>query len=358
MALFRRGPVWWMRFNYQGRPIRRSTETTNRKLAERIYHKVLGQIAEHKWFDRLPGEEKTVRELLERYLRDHSAPHKAPGTHRRDKSLADHLIHAFGEFTLVQVRPSVLADYKATRRGAGAAPKTINDELGLLGHAYQLALKEWEWVTTNPVSQITKERVRNQIERWLTVEEEQRLLEQCPSWLQEIVVFALHTGLRQSEILNLQWPLVDLTRRTLAILEQKNGGTGTLPLNATAVEVLNGRAKVRSLTSAHVFYNGAGHRMDARNLLRVFYRARWKAGVEGFRFHDLRHTWATRLVQAGVDLYTVQKLGRWKTITMVMRYAHHSPESLRAGAEVLDRGTVAGSTKIAQSVGQASVRPM
>jgi hypothetical protein len=74
------------------------------------------------------------------------------------------------------------------------------------------------------------------------------------------------------------------------------------------------------------------------------------AKVERFRFHDLRHTFATRLVQAGVDLYSVQKLGRWKTITMVMRYAHHYPESLRGGVEILDRLRADGSTNLAQSM--------
>jgi len=72
-------------------------------------------------------------------------------------------------------------------------------------------------------------------------------------------------------------------------------------------------------------------------LLRTFYSATQKAGLKGLRWHDLRHTFATRLVQAGVDLYSVQKLGRWKTVQMIMRYAHHYPESLRPGVETLDR---------------------
>ena len=79
-----------------------------------------------------------------------------------------------------------------------------------------------------------------------------------------------------------------------------------------------------------------------------------KAGITRFRFHDLRHTFSTRLIQAGVDVYTVQKLGRWKTISMVLRYAHHQPESLRGGAEVLDRLRREHSTTLAQSVGVAS----
>ncbi len=121
------------------------------------------------------------------------------------------------------------------------------------------------------------------------------------------------------------------------MLEQKNGAKDTHPVNAKTLEVLKARAKVRSLKSDYVFFNGAGNRMDARDLLRVFYPVMRKAEVKHFRFHDLRHTFATRLVQAGVDIYTVQKLGPWKTISMVMRYAHHHPESLRAGVEILDR---------------------
>ena len=82
--------------------------------------------------------------------------------------------------------------------------------------------------------------------------------------------------------------------------------------------------------------------------MRAFYLARKRAGILPLRFHDLRHTFATRLVQAGVDIYTVQKLGRWKNISMVMRYAHHYPESLRAGIEVLD-GVKNSITILAQS---------
>lgn len=357
MALFRRGDVWWMRFNYQGKQIRRSTEVSDRKLAERIYHKVRGQIAEGKWFERQPGEDKTVQELMDRYLHEYSSVNKAATTHKRDISLSAHLTQAFGSYSLTSVRPSMLSEYKTGRRLEGAAPKTVNDELKLLSHAYKLATMEWEWVTENPVLKVSREKVRNSIERWLTQDEEKRLLAASCPWLREILLFALHTGLRQSEILNLQWLQVDLFRRTLTILEQKNGSKDTLPLNDTALEVLTARVRVKPLQTGYVFANEVGNRRDARNLLRAFYPALTEAKIDTFRFHDLRHTWATRLVQAGVDLYVVQKLGRWKTITMVMRYAHHYPESLRAGAEVLDRLRKESSTKLAQSVEKAQAIP-
>ena len=146
---------------------------------------------------------------------------------------------------------------------------------------------------------------------------------------------------------------MDLFRRTITLLEKNGGGAHTLPVNAKTLGVLKARAKVRSLTTDHAFSNGAGNRRDARDLLRVFYPVMKKADVKRFRFHDLRHTFATRLVQAGADIYTVQKLGRWKTISMVMRYAHHHPESLRAGIEILDRVPAGVSTVLAQSANHA-----
>jgi len=216
-------------------------------------------------------------------------------------------------------------------------------------HAFNLAIKDWEWIKENPVSRVSKEKVDNLKERWLTLEEEERLLTSSPRWLQEIIIFSLETGLRQSEVLNLQWPQVDLFRKTITILEQKNRSKDTLPLNERSMEILKARAKIRHIKTTHVFSNGKGNRINARNLLRAFYSAIKKSSLKGLRWHDLRHTVASRLVQAGVDLYTVQKLGRWKTIQMVMRYAHHYPESLRGGVETLDKVRKEFSTNLAQS---------
>lgn len=322
--------------NVKGKRVRRSTETADKKLAEKIHAKVLTEITEGRWFEKMPGEHKTFREMMDKYLDEYS-PQKRPKSHLRDKSLASHLKGYFGELTLSEISPKDIYAYKVMRREEEAAPKTINNELILMGHAYNLAMKEWEWIGSNPVSRVSKEKVRNQVERWLTLKEEKKLLAASPGWLQQIIVFAVNTGLRQGEILDLRWPRVDLERKTLTILEQKNGCRDVLPLNDNAVAVLKSRSKVRSLKTDHVFFGKAGEKFDARNLLRAFYAARKKVGLEDLRFHDLRHTFATRLVQAGIDIYTVQKLGRWKTIQMVMRYAHHYPESLRPGVKALDR---------------------
>ena len=348
MGLYKRGSVWWMRFTCQGKQIKRSTETDDKKLAQRIFDKVKGEVAERKWFERLPGEDRTFKELVEKYMEEHSARNKAPRSYVRDKSLRDHLVKTFGELTLLGITPNLISEYKTKRRGEGAAPSTINNELGLMSHAFNLAIKEWEWVKENPVKMVSKEKVNNLIERWLTLEEENKLLASSPKRLQEIIIFAINTGLRQSEILDLKWPRADLSRRTITILEQKNQGKDTLPLNERALGILRERSKNLCGETEYVFHTRNATRIASHNLQEAFNSAVKKARIEKLRFHDLRHTFATRLVQAGVDLYAVQKLGRWKNISMVMRYAHHYPESLRSGIEVLDRISKKVSTNLAQ----------
>ncbi len=292
------------------------------------------EVVEGKYFERLPGETITFREMMERYLAEVTV-RKAPGTQRAERSIVRRLIAEFGDLTVAEITPKLLSNYKTKRVNQGTLPATINHELQLLNHAFNIAIREWEWIKENPVSKIKRERVNNLRDRWLTLEEEERLLEASPEWLRDIITFAIYTGLRKSEILNLRWKDVDLFRKVIYIGEQKNRGKDTLPLNSKALGVLRKKSKVRHINCEYVFHTQNGTKIDPRNLNRAFYSSLRKAEIKDLRFHDLRHTFATRLVQAGVDIYTVQKLCRWKTISMAMRYAHHYPESLRPGVEAI-----------------------
>jgi integrase len=340
-----------MGFTYSGKRIKRSTETTDKKLAEKIYHKVMTEIVEGKWFEKPLGADKTVRELLEKYMKEHSARNKTPRTHERDQSIVKTINRFFGDVPLSAMSPKAIADFKVKRRDEGVEPGTVNRDLCLLSHAFNLAVKEWEWMEYNPVSRVSRERVNNQVERWLTFEEQEKLLAASPLWLREIIIFAVNTGWRRSEILALKWDKVDLFRKTVSIiLEQKNKGKDTQPINEQVLEVLKARYKVRSIKSNLVFYSEEGGPLDGRNVLRAFYIAVEKAKIAHCRFHDLRHTFATRLVQAGVDLYKVQKLLRHKSPIMTQRYAHHYSESLRDGVETLDRiGTISEQSKVSEA---------
>ena len=205
----------------------------------------------------------------------------------------------------------------------------------MLSKAFNLAVKEWEWLSENPVSKVSKEREDNERDRWLSYEEEEKILNNCSDWLRDIIIFDLHTGLRQDELLSLEWKRVDLPLETILIQKTKNGRPKTLPLNRVALDILKAKSKVRSVKNDLVFLSRSGIKINRRYLWTVFKKALNRAGIEDFTFHDLRHTFATRLVQKGEDIYKVAKLMGHKDIRMTQRYAHHSSESLRSGVEVL-----------------------
>ena len=119
-------------------------------------------------------------------------------------------------------------------------------------------------------------------------------------------------------------------------MKEKTSHKNSKKHNEMAIVVLQERRDASAVIGYYVFPNTLNERKGTRLLMKAFYSAMSRAGIKDFRFHDLRHTFATRLVQNGVDLYTLQRLGRWKTVTMVQRHAHHNPESLRSGIEVMD----------------------
>ncbi|MDP6527717.1 MAG: site-specific integrase, partial [Candidatus Pacebacteria bacterium] len=144
-----------------------------------------------------------------------------------------------------------------------------------------------------------------------------------------------HTGLRRDELLSLEWKRVDLSLKTILIQKTKNGRPKTVPLNETALSILEKKSKVGSIKNDLVFISDHGTKIKGSNLWRAFKKALERAGIEDFTFHDLRHTFATRLVQRGEDIYKVAKLLGHKDIRMTQRYSHHTSESLRSGVEVL-----------------------
>ncbi|MFQ5779959.1 MAG: tyrosine-type recombinase/integrase [Nitrospiria bacterium] len=334
MGLFKRGKVWWMAITYQGNQIRRSTGTSNKKMAEAIIAKVQVKIIEGQFFDTLQEKERTFDEMMTRYMKEHLVKTRSE---KCNNHYLKSLLPFFGQYTLAEITPRLIAEYKSKRYDEGRAPATINRELAAMKAAFNLAIREWEWCRDNPVSKVSMEKENNQRDRWLSLKEEERLLKACPSWVEEIVSFALNTGMRRGEILGLTWAGVDLCRKTVTVFRSKNGERRTIPLNRTAVKLLKGKSKVRALKTNLVFHSKAHTGIDVNNLRRAYRSALDKAKIKDFRFHDLRHTFATRLVQAGVDIYKVQRLLGHKSPTMTQRYPHHYPESLRDGVEILDQ---------------------
>lgn len=136
------------------------------------------------------------------------------------------------------------------------------------------------------MSRISMEKENNQRDRWLTVEEEARLLHGCAPWLHDVVTFALHTGMRMGEILELTWGGIDFTRRTVMVLRSKNGERRTIPINQTVIAVLREKAKLRSLRTELVFCSQVFTPMESGHLRRAFRLALGKARIDDFHFHD------------------------------------------------------------------------
>ena len=350
MGLYRRGQAWWMCFTYQGKQHRVPTESNDKKVAEKIYRKVMTEIAEGKWFEKAAHADKTLAELLDKYLKEHSTPNKSASTVKNDTAMVGEMKEYFGNVLLQDVTPSLISAYKSTLREKGLAAATINHRRTLLRHAFNLAIKEWQWCQKNPVERVSRDKVKNERDRWLTHEEDAKLLEcsilhptrkentvEVSYKLQEIVLFALNTGMRQDEILSLEWPNADLFRKTILVVKSKNGEKRTIPMNQKVFELLKAKARANQNDNKIVFASEAGTKIHRRNLMRAFYNATDRAKIADFHFHDLRHTFATRLAQAGIDLYQISKLLGHKDIKMTQRYAHHCPDSLRSGVEVLDK---------------------
>ncbi len=333
--MFKRSGVWWTCIRHNGRKVQKSLETPDRRLAKAIEAKVRTELVEGNYFDKPIGRDKTFPQLVAKFMKEH-APKVSDGQQRSYATSSKHLIKFFGEADLLSISPKLISRYKVLRREAGLKPATINRELAMLSKAFNLAVKEWEWLEINPVSRVSKEKEDNERDRWLTVDEEACLLENCPDWLRDIILFNLHTGLRQDELLSLTWDRVNMFRKTILIKDTKNGKPKTIPLNKTALGILETKAKIVSIKSKIVFHSMNGTKIDKHNLRRAFVIAMERAGIEDFTFHGLRHTFATRLAQSGVDLYKISKLLGHKDIKTTQRYSHHCPESLRDGVEMLE----------------------
>lgn len=184
-------------------------------------------------------------------------------------------------------------------------------------------------LTYNPVRAVKLYRENNARNRCLTVEEEARLMEALPERLRHFVTVALHTGMQRGELLALKWPDVDFATGTIRIKQDKAGDGRWVALNSVAREALLAVKHEQKILGAHVFCSPEGKFLH--NWEREWRPALQTAGISDFRFHDCRHTFASRLAMAKVDLYTVQRAGGWKTAAMVQRYAHLSPDHMRAG---------------------------
>ena len=155
MGLVKRGSTWWISFIYQGQQVRRSTGTADKRMAEAILGKVKVQIIEGRFFEKPEEQHRTLKELMDRYASEHVAKR---ANHRWELTSIKNLKDFFGNPTLDHITPKLIVAYKNRRYADGVKPATINRELATLKKAFNLARREWEWCTDNPVCRVSMSR--------------------------------------------------------------------------------------------------------------------------------------------------------------------------------------------------------
>jgi excisionase family DNA binding protein len=253
-----------------------------------------------------------------------------------DYCLEAHLKPFFGKLDLGAITPLDIERYRAKRLEAGIKKSTSNRELALLKRMFHLAA-DWGYSNENPVAKVKLFSERDNLkERVLTAEEEPKLLAHCAPHLRPIVVFALNTGMRRGEILGLRWDEVDPAGRSVLVKRTKGGRDRIVPLNDAAAGVI--KAQREKSPGSYVFPSTKGKEF-MRTVDHSFRRACRLAGIVGLRFHDLRHTFATRLIRRGADIITVQALLGHYAVTVTQRYTHSGADEKRRAVEALARVT-------------------
>jgi len=322
MSLYKRGdsPFWWVRFSHNGRRIQKSAGTAERALAEQYEARLKRQLWEQ---DRLGVKpRRSWREAVVQYLRE--TRHKA--THAEDIAKLRYLDRYLGELALDDVSREVI-DKIARVKVKEASEATANRYLALIRAVLRRAALEWEWIERLPRVRLFPERKRRV--RYLTPDQERALLNALPRHEADMAQFALATGLRQANVKRLEWDQVDMQRHVAWVHpDQAKGGRGIcVPLNRIACQVI-----LRQLGKHPRFvFTRNGRPVNAINA-KVWRKAARAAGIEGFRWHDLRHAWATRHIQAGTSTAELQELGGWQSSEMVRRYTHFAAEHLAKAA--------------------------
>lgn len=275
----------------------------------------------------------TVAELLDRYEKSALPKLKSAKT---VKARLDWWRDLHGKNLLADMTPDVIAKARdklketPKKRGGGArSDADVNRTLAALSSACGFAVKELGWLERNPLERVSKGTENKGRVRFLSDDELPLFLRACREsanpHLYLAVVLALTTGGRQSEVMGLRWPQIDLKRRTAMLGDTKNGDARALPLSGEAVGLLQQRVKVRSLDDDRLFPAKPGCKSPFVDLRTAFASALETAQINDFHWHDLRHTAASYLAMAGTSPLEIAKVLGHRTMAMVARYSHLSP---------------------------------
>ena len=332
-GLYKRGAVWWIRYAGPDGTIRReSSGSTNFKIAEAKLTQRRKDVQE----GRDPAPVKRITNITFAELADQYLPLMAEQKAFRSKcGFVKLLVDEFGRLPLRRFGTRLIEEYQIRKLTEGKKPATVNRHLATLKHMFRKAA-DWEVIDEETIRRVRRAKQlqeNNRRLRYLTTDKCKELIEACIPHIRPIVVTALNTGMRKEEILSLEWEKhIDLRHGFILLDVTKNGERRQIPITAMLRETLQGI--IRRINVPYVFADHNGKRF--KDIKTGFNTALRRSGIMDFRFHDLRHTFASHLVMGGVDLATIKELLGHKDFKMTLRYSHLAPAHKTAALAILD----------------------
>jgi len=323
----RKEEIWYVDYSFEGRRVRRAVGS-NKKRAQKAMDIIKGKVESGKFDIQDTIHCITFKKLAEEYI---TYAKKNKKSWKTDRGRLKNLISSFEYWKLKDISPYNIEKLKEQLIDE-LSPATVNRYLALLKHMFNLAIK-WKKAKHNPVKDVKFFKENNRRLRYLEEEEIPVLIENCNQYIKPLVLTAVYTGIRRGKLFTLKWTDIDFRNSLVTIENSKSGETRQAPMNSKVRETLL-RLKSEN-KSEYVFSNRFGK--PFRDISTAFHTALRKSGIENFRFHDLRHTFAAHLAMAGIPLLTIKELLGHKTIEMTMRYAHLSHKHKAAAVEILQR---------------------
>jgi integrase len=348
MGVFFKNENWHIDYRLPNGSRRREKVGPSKGLAEIVFKKRMVEIAEGRFLDKKSEDKIKFEVFADEYLELHSKVNNKSWK-KSDCNNLKILKEHFSGKSLSDITPLLIDKFKAERIKK-VKPATVNRSLECLKSLFNKAIAWQKFAGSNPVKQIKLLKENNKRLRFLEREEIVKLLSNCQKYLKPIVVIALNTGMRRGEILGLKWRDIDIKRGIIYLYNTKNGEKREVPVNEQVKTALIRTRKHPQ--SEYIFCNKDGSRMT--HVSKSFATALRKSGIKDFKFHDMRHTFASHLVMAGVDLNTVRELLGHKSLAMTLRYSHLSPDFKKRAVDVLSKKMDTFWTPSDQSTKQAS----
>lgn len=328
-----------VRIRVEGAPLFTETYPT-RKEALTFARRMEAEIRAGRYFGREEDKEKTFAEFIDRYI-EKELP-KNPKGYAKQKMLLTWWKSKLGSYFLCHITPSMIAELRdilmseKTYRGTLRTGSTCNRYLAALSRAFSIAIREWRWLKENPMTNVTRPKEMKSRERYLDKDEIKRLLAICRKskspHLYAITLFALGTGARKGEIVNLKWENIDFFKSTATFKDTKNGETRTVYLSPTILNCIQEERNKRAMFSQYVFPSMDGKK--PANIREAWESAVNEAGLKDVVFHTCRHTAASHLAMGGFSTLEIAAILGHKSLSMVKRYSHLATS---ATARALDK---------------------